>query len=238
MAGTFFNHLDPGAREFHEFLGFKSDVLITQMTGDLVCDVLLRVPELRGQRPVFFEPHQVFTDIERAFGQRRHVSRRHQIWIFPFEHETATGGGHDEVIPLFEIRQKQLEMVRGRLHHGLGIPEIEGRHAATALALGHDDLHVILDEHLHRRFADIGGLIVHHATREQHDFMLGDLGLQRQTAFAPPRGKVFPGKGEHLPVPVQADDRFQQGPDPRRRENPVGQRGRQASQFPDQVRFD
>ena len=103
MAGTFFNYLDPGASEFHEFFGFEADVLVTQVTGHLVRDALLRLPELRGQRPVFLEPHQVLTDVERAFGQRRHVARRHQVGIFPFEHETATGGGDDEVVPLLEI---------------------------------------------------------------------------------------------------------------------------------------
>ena len=129
-------------------------------------------------------------------------------------------------------------MVRGGLHHGFRIPEIKGRHAATALSIRHDDFHVVLDEHLHRGFSDIDGLIVHQTTREQHDFLLGHRGFQRRAPFAPPRGKVFPGKGQHAPVPVQTDDRFQQGPDPTRREYPVGQRGRQAAEFPDQIRLD
>ena len=208
------------------------------MTGHLVRDALRRLPEFRGQTPVFLEPHQVFTDVERAFGQQGHVARRRQVRIFPFEHETATGRGDDQVVPLLEIRQKQSQMVRGGLRHGLGIPEIKGRHAATALSLGHDDFHVVLGEDLHRGFADIRGLIVHHTTREQHHFVFRNFGLQRRAAFAPPRGKVFPGKGQYLPVAVQAEDRFQQAPNPLCRENPVGQRGGQAAEFPDQVRFD
>lgn len=37
---------------------------------------------------------------------------------------------------------------------------------------------------------------------------------------------------------MQADQRFQQVPYPRRRESPVGQRGGQASHFSNQIRFD
>jgi len=107
MSGTFFDQFNLGPGEFHEFFGLKSDILVPQVTRNLIRNSLIKLGKLQREGSIFFEVHQIFADIKSPFGQVLHVRGRNQIGIFPFEHQTAAGGGNDQGIALFQVGLKQ-----------------------------------------------------------------------------------------------------------------------------------
>ncbi len=93
-----FDHLDLGTGTLHQFLGFEPDILIPEMTGNLIGDSPRLYREIGRQVAGFFHRHQIFTHIEGPLRHPLGLLIAMELRIFAFQHQAAAGSGDYHII--------------------------------------------------------------------------------------------------------------------------------------------